>query len=96
MRLRFSVVAAAAAFCGVVLAWAVLPPKIVLPIEPRGIVLRGGHAFVWPIVKPGYLPAALIAADDLADPQASRLQVYEQGRPLGPAHTLHDEITQGR
>ena len=86
-------VAAAAAFCGVVLAWAVLPPKIVLPIEPRAITSRGGHAFVWPIDKPVYLPAAFIAGDDLADPQSSPLQVYEQGRPLGPAHTLHDKIT---
>ena len=58
------------------------------------ITVRGGHAFAWPIVAPGYLPAALIAGDTVDDPNGSRLRLYEQGRPIGPAHAPHQEIAQ--
>ena len=92
MTVRFGVVATAIALCGAVLAWAALSPEIVLRIEPHGISSRGGHAFVWQVVAPAYLPAAVIAGDDVGNPQSSGLQVYEQGRPLGPAHALHKEI----
>ena len=94
MTFRFGGAAAAVAFCTVVLTWAALPPDVVLRIEPREISLRGGHAFAWWIVKPNYLPEALIAGDDVANPQSSHLQIYEQGRPIGPAHALHQEIEQ--
>jgi hypothetical protein len=94
MRFRFGGVAAAVTFCSVALAWTALPPDIVLRIEPREISLRGGHAFAWRIVTPDYLPEALIAGDDLANPQSSPLQVYEQGRSIGPAHALHHDIEQ--
>jgi hypothetical protein len=94
MMFRFGAAATAVAFCSVVLVWTALPPDIVLRIEPREISLRGGHAFAWRIVKPNYLPEALIAGDDLANPQSSPLQVYEQGRPIGPAHALHQDIEQ--
>ena len=94
MTFRFGVAAAAAAFCTVVLAWAASPPDIVLRVEPREIFSRGGHAFAWRIVIPDYFPEALIAGDDLANPQSSPLQVYEQGRSIGPAHALHHEIEQ--
>ena len=94
MTFRFGAAATAVAFCSVVLVWTALPPDIVLRIEPREISLRGGHAFAWRIVKPNYLPEALIAGDDLANPQSSPLQVYEQGRPIGPAHALHQDIEQ--
>ena len=92
MTVRFGVVATAIVLCGAVLAWAALSPEIVLRIEPHGISSRGGHAFVWEIVAPVYLPAAVVAGDDVGNPQSSGLQVYEQGRPLGPAHALHKEI----
>jgi len=92
MTVRFGVVATAIVLCGAVLAWAALSPEIVLRIEPHGISSRGGHAFVWQIVAPAYLPAAVVAGDDVGNPQSSGLQVYEQGRPLGPAHALHKEI----
>ena len=94
MTFRFGVAAAAAAFCTVVLAWAASPPDIVLRVEPREIFSRGGHAFAWRIVIPDYFPEALIAGDDLANPQSSPLQVYEQGHSIGPAHALHHEIEQ--
>ncbi len=93
MGVRF-VVAVAAAFCAAVLAWAAWPPTVALRIEPAGISPRDRHAFAWLIAAPAYLPDALIAGDDLTDPQGSRLQLYEQGRPLGPAHAMHDEIAQ--
>lgn len=92
MAFRFGVVAAALVLCGLVLAWAGFPPEIVLSIEPRAIAARDGHAFTSPIAAPDYLPAAMIAGDDSATPQRSRLQLYEQGRPIGPAHTIHQEI----
>ena len=94
MGVRFRAAVAVAAFCGTILAWAAFPPDIVLRIDPHGIVSRGGHAFAWPIVAPGYLPAALLAGDSVSDPNGSRLQVYEQGRPTGPAHAPHQEIEQ--
>lgn len=94
MRLRFGAIAAAAAFCSVVLAWAAFPPDFTLKIPPREVSLRGGHAFVWPIVTPEYLPEALLAGDSMSDPKGSRLQLYEQGRPIGPAHALHLDIEQ--
>ena len=94
MMVRFGGVAAAVAFCGAVLAWAAFPPDIVLRIEPREISLRGGYAFAWWVVKPDYLPEGFIAGDDLANPQSSPLQVYEQRRSVGPAHALHQDIEQ--
>jgi hypothetical protein len=81
MTVRFGVVATAIVLCGAVLAWAALSPEIVLRIEPHGISSAwAATQFVWQIVAPAYLPAAVVAGDDVGNPQSSGLQVYEQGR----------------
>ena len=92
MTVRFGVVATAIVLCGAVLAWAALSPEIVLRIEPHGISSRGGHAFVWQVVAPAYLPAAVIAGDDVGNPQSSGLQVYEQ--ELAKNTTERERVTQ--
>jgi hypothetical protein len=56
--------------------------------QPDPIYLRaGGYAYV----------AALLANDDVADsadsPFRSPLEVYEDGKPLGPAHSVHQDIS---
>jgi len=43
---------------------------------------EGGHCYTSP------LPAALVSDAD----GRSRIQLYEDGKPLGPAHCTHDEI----
>ena len=93
MSLRAIVTAAALGFCIAVFAWAFLPPGLDLRVEPDRIVPRGGNAFVWVVTAPAFLPDALVPGDDLADRARSGLLLLEDGRPLGPAHSLHDDIS---
>ena len=76
-----------------VFAWAFLPPELVWRMEPDRILPRGGNAFTWVVTTPAFLPDALIPSDDLSDHARSRLLLLEQGRPLGPPHSLHDDIS---
>jgi hypothetical protein len=45
----------------------------------------GGHAFQMPVTE-------LPPGDTAAAPRSSRLLVCEDGAPLGPAHSTHDDI----
>jgi hypothetical protein len=49
----------------------------------------GGYA--WYAVLPEKFAAI---ADSMDDPTRSNFQVYENGRPIGPAHSLHADIAE--
>jgi hypothetical protein len=60
-------------------------------IDPAAIRSDGGYAYITPILaaRHFWLPWR---ADDERGPSQSSLAVYEDGRPLGPAHTPHEFI----
>ncbi len=57
----------------------------VFEIQPRDVELESGHC--WTAVIP-----PLASGDTELDPRRSRLQLLENGTPLGPARSLHDDI----
>lgn len=58
------------------------------PILPIDVSSAHGDGHCWSLA----LPAGLPAGDSPLDEQASPLRLYEDGIPLGPAHTLHADI----
>jgi hypothetical protein len=49
---------------------------------------EAGHCYI------SELPQELPLGDSMHEPFASRVELFEDGRPLGPAHSQHDEIRQ--
>lgn len=67
--------------------WIVRPPGLSIIREvnlPKPYLNETGHAYI------GNL--ALHVQSDKTKPQASMVEVYEDGNQLGPSHTLHDTI----
>src|SRR5205823_12565958 len=54
----------------------------------------GPRGWLVPLRLAGELSGLAAVADDLANPRRSPLILYEDGRPLGPPHSLHDHIRQ--
>ena len=57
----------------------------VFEIRPRNVELESGHC--WLATVPPLAPG-----DSEQEPRTSRLQLMEDGKPLGPAHARHDDI----
>lgn len=66
-------------------------PRVDVEIMRQGISAERGYAYTAPIQVEAQFPFEF-ASDSTADQQASTLRLVENGRPLGPAHSLHDEI----
>jgi lysophospholipase L1-like esterase len=67
--------------------WIVRPPGTRFPQEfrlPKPFVHETGFAFLGSFV--------LDIPSDMSKPQASMVEMYENGHPLGPPHALHDTI----
>ncbi len=74
----------------VVLAFHLTAPHVEVTLTPDGINSDGGFAFLAPLDVPVRFPYRL-SSDDVPG-GLSRLVLREDGRPLGPAHVLHQEI----
>lgn len=62
-----------------------------LPLEAQSIGPGIGHEYIAPIAPPiSLLPG--LNGDNNESPRRSNLQLLENGKPLGPAHALHDTI----
>jgi len=75
---------------GNIWCWSVRPPGSSVPQEfslPKPYVHETGFAFIGSI--------ALDVPSDMAGPQASMVEIYENDHPLGPPHALHDTIRHG-
>lgn len=87
---------AAASF--VVLLLAVLGPNGVFaptytgPINPSEISPYGRHGYSFPVKIPSIMGLS-VTPDDTSPPPASNLRVYEDGKLLGPAHSIHQEVS---
>jgi len=55
------------------------------------VAADSGYAYTVPVQVATPFPFEL-AADGLAHPERSSLRLSEDGKPLGPAHSLHAEI----
>src|SRR5262245_22341716 len=88
---------AAASF--VVLLLAVLGPNGVFAptytgsISPSDVSPYGRHGYSLPVKIPSIMGLA-VTPDDTSPPPASNLRVYEDGKLLGPAHSMHQEISE--
>jgi hypothetical protein len=60
-------------------------------IDPAAVRSDGGYAYITPIPALRHFWIAS-RADDERNSSQSSLAVYEDGRPLGPAHTPHEFI----
>src|SRR5262249_31938669 len=65
-------------------------PRIHNELAPSAIFPESGKAYQAAITSGSFYT---LRTDDLTT-AASRLVVLEDGRPLGPAHSLHDDIRQ--
>jgi hypothetical protein len=80
---------------GVAIISPFIAPSQSIAIETSAIHRDSGFAFAIPLRFSLPFPFE-VAADDFGS-EGSDLQLMEDNRPLGPAHTLHDEIrTQGK
>lgn len=62
-------------------------------LAPSKIRHEIGFAYEAPInSRPLGWPITTYEGDTLKSPYVSRLDLYEDGKPIGPAHTLHDDI----
>jgi hypothetical protein len=66
-------------------------PRWELRIERQSLAHETGHSYIVPVPHKVF-PLFEIATDDLTHPQASSLALSENGTPLGPAHSLHNDI----
>lgn len=68
-----------------------MAPSLGIAIDPTMVTAEGGHSFSVGLEGLVRFPYR-IEADSSTDRFVSRLAVHEGGRPLGPAHSLHDTI----
>lgn len=54
--------------------------------------LNEGCAYTTSIPAPAWSPLVEFVGDGGANPQASRLRLYENGKEMGPSHAAHDQI----
>ncbi|MBO6553328.1 MAG: class I SAM-dependent methyltransferase [Roseitalea sp.] len=64
----------------------VVESRTLIPLEGP-FNAAGGKSYSKP------LPALTNVADDMTDPRRSRLMLYEDGKPLGLSHSIHDHIS---
>src|SRR5262249_22979204 len=82
----------------VVLYWAAvhsLPPRE-FEVDPAHMATEVGSAVIADVRDElrTLLPLTTVVSDGLGAPTASKLQLFEDGRLLGPAHALHEDIRQ--
>jgi hypothetical protein len=77
----------AASLATLLLAW-LAPPHYRTQLDPAAIVPAGANAYSAPIPEPDGFSGMLfqLRHDQPGAPTASKLQLYEDGRPLGPPH----------
>src|SRR5919202_2297110 len=78
---------------GLVLAAYALAPTFEARLDAGAMARDAGFAYVGAIRPKPVFPYR-IATDTTEAPAASRLRLFEDGRPLGPAHALHALIRQ--
>jgi|GEM_PF-267949 len=61
-----------------------------LQVDPSGIQHSSGLAYSFKTPESGFLLG--LRSDRVEDPEASRLSLLLDGKPVGKAHSLHDEI----
>lgn len=82
---------AALAFNALVLAAHASRPTVEFTLSPDMITAERGNAFAFPVPKLIGFPYELVG-DSVGVNSLSPLMLYENGKPLGPAHAVHDEI----
>jgi hypothetical protein len=96
---RFALLAIGVLNIALVSTW-VRPWFLQRELPPGGIVHDSGFCYVAPVPLPGRWSLFLLIKDDqTAGADASDLQLFEDGRPLGPPHSLHAairEVGEGR
>ncbi len=75
----------------VVVALTLWAPTFTDKLSPAAMSPEAGHNVMAAIPERAVFPYA-VAWDTNSDPRASNGRVLEDGRPLGPAHALHDDI----
>jgi hypothetical protein len=68
------------------------PHEFEIPIKPASRVPDGGHAFAVRLSLPNLPPYSVFRTDGIGAETSSALELTEDGRALGPPHTLHSEI----
>jgi hypothetical protein len=63
-----------------------------IQLLPDGIAPQSGHAYAFRIPFPSAVWQMLVSGDSPSDPTPSSLVLVEDGRPLGPPHSLHEAI----
>src|SRR5215207_7920213 len=69
-----------------------LASPFVQSLEPAEIVSDGGNSYVARLSKPTLLPLLEIGADTPAQPTGSSLDILEDGKKLGPSHSMRVDI----
>ena len=88
---RKSIASAGFALCAAIVAAALLAPTINAPVAVKSARHDGGFLYIAPVesVRGRFY---WLSSDWMSRPDASRLHLFEDGRPLGPAHSLHDAV----
>ena len=66
-------------------------PMVEFTLSPDKITPQHGNAYVFPAVALIGFPYEL-PGDNIGANSRSTLRLYENGKPIGPAHAVHDEI----
>lgn len=82
---------ALAALALVIVFAALTAPRINFSVDRDRIAPDGGHAFVITVPSADTWTYRLVS-DQASAPARSRLKLFEDGRPLGPAHAQHADI----
>jgi hypothetical protein len=66
-------------------------PRVKIEISADNIAAEAGYAYTTPTPIKARFPFEF-PADNIGDLQASPLMLSENGMPIGPGHSLHDDI----
>ena len=78
-------------FCAAIVAATLFAPTLSAPVAVQSARHDGGFLYIAP-VEPVRGRFYWLSSDWISRPDASRLHLFEDGKPLGPAHSLHDAV----
>ena len=86
-----SIAFAGFALCAAIVAAALFTPTINAPVAVQRARHDSGFLYIAPVTSARNRFYSL-SSDSMSHPDASQLRLFEDGRPLGPAHSLHDAV----
>ncbi len=89
---RKSIASAGFALCAAIVAAALFAPTINAPVAVQTCSPRRRVSLHRTGARPARNALLSLSSDSMSHPDASRLHLFEDGRPLGPAHSLHDAV----